>query len=87
MRPPARLLACLLVAAAALLGAGCSGSGEYTLYRNSALDAKMRIHLATFNAAEGNDYNSENCEIAARMFMGQPGVKVAYWCEKGSYRK
>jgi hypothetical protein len=59
----------------------------YTLYRSSALDDNMRIHIATFNADAEEAYNGENCEIARALFQQQPGVKVRYWCEKGEYKK
>ncbi|TPM25727.1 hypothetical protein [Mesorhizobium sp. B2-3-4] len=58
----------------------------YTLYRNS-VTAPMRIHIATFNTSDGEDYNRQNCDIAANLFQAQPGVIVKYWCEKGSYRR
>jgi len=61
--------------------------GIYTLYRASVLDENMRIHVATFNAKAGNDYNQGNCRIAEDLFQSQPRVIVKYWCEKGSYRK
>lgn len=70
--------------------AGCAPKGDdsviYTLYRSSAA-AEMRIHLATFDAAETEAYNRENCQIAAGLFQAQSGVVVRYWCEKGRYRK
>lgn len=67
----------------------CSPSGDstYTLYRNSVLDSSTRIHVASFDTAEGNDYNSENCELARALFQGQDGVSVRYWCEKGRFEK
>lgn len=44
--------------------------------------------MATFDANDaGPDYNRENCAIAARLFMAQPGVTVRYWCEAGRYRE
>lgn len=46
----------------------------------------MRIHVATFDASEGADYNRDNCEIARALFGGQPAVTAKYWCEKGVYR-
>lgn len=59
-----------------------------TLYRNSVLDSTMRIHVATFDAAEVRQaYNFENCQIAAQLFREQPGVNVLYWCEPGHYRR
>jgi hypothetical protein len=45
-----------------------------------------RLHVATFDAAEGDEYNRGNCEIAADLFGKQPGVRVRYWCEKGGFR-
>jgi hypothetical protein len=63
----------------------------YTLYRNSptvvgtisGVDA--RIHVATFDAAGGKDYNKNNCETARQLFASQPGVTVRYWCERGKF--
>lgn len=74
-----------------------SERGAYVLYRSGATvpgisieDARalnaMRIHVATFNAADGDAYNRENCQIAAELFAGQPMVTSRYWCEKGFYR-
>ncbi|MGK2873697.1 MAG: hypothetical protein ACSLFL_15810 [Alphaproteobacteria bacterium] len=65
----------------------CKPEGAYTLYRSSPTDENMRIHVATFDAVEGNDYNSGNCDIAKNLFANQQGVTVRYWCEKGNYRK
>ncbi|MBP2445960.1 hypothetical protein [Rhizobium leguminosarum] len=79
-----RLLLCLLL----VLIASCSDdSSKYTLYRNSVLDENMRLHVASFDSSDGESYNSENCQIAAGLFVAQPGVKVRYWCEKGRFRK
>lgn len=55
----------------------------YTLYRNSAADRSMRLHVATFDATHGESYNRENCIIARNLFEGQPGVTVDYWCDNG----
>ena len=59
----------------------------YTLYRNSVTDANMRLHVATFDANQKEEYNSGNCEQARELFQGQPGVKTKFWCEKGAFRK
>lgn len=80
-------LKCAVIGTALFLSA-CSesSSGEtYTLYRGSIV-GNMRVHMATFDAAEGNGYNQTNCQIAADLFARQPGVSVRYWCEKGKYR-
>jgi hypothetical protein len=68
-----------------------SSQGVYTLYRSSPIIGSIsgegaRVHVSTFDAAAGEDYNRENCQNAATLFASQPGVTVRYWCEKGRYR-
>lgn len=77
------------ICTAAVILAGCGADDRtFTLYRASALDPNMRIHVASFDAsAEKEEYNRENCDTAAGLFRAQPGVTVKYWCEKGRYRK
>ncbi|MBY5321493.1 hypothetical protein HFN11_14550 [Rhizobium leguminosarum] len=78
----------LALCAPLALAASCNvGGSQYTLYRNSVLDANMRVHVASFDSSAGDAYNSENCQIAAGLFAAQPGVQVRYWCEKGRFRK
>lgn len=57
----------------------------YTLYRGSVLPDVKRVHVATFDALDGESYNSENCSVAANLFQQQRGVRVNYWCEKGYF--
>ena len=65
----------------------CNDADVFTLYRSSVLDPYMRIHMATFDAKEpSSTYNQENCQIAAKLFMQQPGVSVRYWCELGYFK-
>ncbi len=59
----------------------------YTLYRSSVLDPTLRIHIATFDAEEGAEYNAENCQLAARLLLSQEGAKTLSWCEAGSFQK
>lgn len=71
-----------------LLFAGCDQDGTiYTLYRASPEFKEMRIHVATFDAADTENYNRTNCATAAGLFAGQTGVAVRYWCERGRYRR
>ncbi len=73
---------------ALLLQSGCHSSGNsYTLYRSSPLDEHARIHVATFDAADGHDFNMTNCMIAKDLFQKQDGVLSKFWCEKGIYKK
>ncbi len=65
----------------------CSQNESYTLYRNSVIDKTMRLHVATFDAKDGEKYNQENCEIARELFQKQDGVITKFWCEKGVFRK
>ncbi|MEN3975200.1 hypothetical protein [Emcibacter sp. SYSU 3D8] len=84
---------------AAGLIAGCGPSEQIdvvTLYRNSPLANDLRIHWATFDAAEGADYNLGSCEMAAKILNAnleasakaegkQPFPNVGFWCEPGGY--
>lgn len=81
--------ATLLGHTSAFAGFGLKVSEDlvYTLYRNSVTDENMRIHVATFDADEYEDYNKGNCGSAQELFQHQPGVKVKYWCEKGYFKK
>ena len=86
------IIAAMLVAlgstgAFAEFGTKVSKDRVYTLYRNSVLDENNRIHVATFDADEEEDYNKGNCDIAQGLFQQQPTVKVKYWCEKGYFKK
>lgn len=72
---------------AALLFGCDSNGGTFTLYRNSVTDESMRVHVASFNASDGESYNRGNCEQAQLLFQVQPGVKTKFWCEKGVFKK
>jgi hypothetical protein len=80
-----RFLVAIIVVLFAAPASAQTDGGIYTLYRNSVLDASMRIHIATFDAEEGEDYNAENCNIAADLFQRQPDVETRFWCEPGRY--
>ena len=69
------------------LSACDSSNNHFTLYRNSVTNESMRIHVATFDSADGNEYNMSNCRIAEELFQKQDGVKTKFWCEKGRFRK
>jgi hypothetical protein len=77
-----------LAIVAALLVSGCNQGEVFTLYRDSRTSGgeAMRIHVATFDADDGPDYNRGNCVIAQELFQGQPGVTARYWCEKGRFK-
>ena len=81
VRPP------ILFIALPLLSACDQFDTSYTLYRDSMALEKARIHVASFDAADGAEYNAENCSIAQDLFASQPGVKVRYWCEKGRFKR
>lgn len=68
-------------------GAGSSAGTAFTLYRSSTIQENIRVHVATFDADDKEEYNRNNCEIAQGLFASQFGVKVKYWCEKGRHRK
>lgn len=73
---------------AALFLSACSdwnSRATYSLYRGSVA-GNFRIHIATSDADQNEEYNRENCQLAADLFKRQPGVTVKFWCEKGRYR-
>lgn len=73
--------------ALALAGLALSGCGDrdvFTLYRGSET-GPLRIHVATFDSANGATYNRESCDLAQRLFAAQRGVRVRYWCEFGRF--
>lgn len=74
----------LIVAFSTLVG--CT-EHSYTLYRNSAVGSDMRIHVASFDAKDGDAYNQDNCQTAAGLFQQQPGIVTKFWCEKGSFKE
>ena len=82
------LRASLVVAAPCSVLGACQeqAASTYTLYRNSVLNDGSRIHVATFDASDGDAYNRENCAAAAGLFGGQPGTRTRVWCEKGRFR-
>jgi hypothetical protein len=77
----------MILSVGVLVGA-CKPSDDklYTLYRASTVPGIKRIHIATFDADENDEYNRTNCDTARSLFEGQLGVVVRYWCEKGYYR-
>ena len=79
----------LTIVAISIVVSGCLTGGEssYSLYRNSVMDETARIHVGTFDSSDGDKYNQSNCDIAAKLFQQQEGVKTKFWCEKGKYRK
>ena len=76
-----------IMALSACTFSGVPDEQIFTLYRNSATDTNMRIHVATFDALEKEEYNRGNCEQAQLLFQNQSGVKTKFWCEKGRFKK
>ena len=76
----------LLITTCVTLSA-CDAESTYVLYRNSVTDKNMRVHVATFDASDGEAYNLENCDQAKELFQAQSAVQTKFWCEKGRFRK
>lgn len=81
----------VLIASLAITAAACASTASderiYTLYRSSAVNDSLRIHVATFDAAVGEIYNRDSCEYTRALYQAQPGIDTRFWCEKGVYRK
>jgi hypothetical protein len=61
----------------------------YTLYQGiPSLDGgPTRLHVATFDAAAGADWNRNNCETVARLYKPEAGARVSHWCEPGWFKR
>jgi hypothetical protein len=85
------------VLSASLVACQDKRAETYTLYRNSPYVPGVRVHWATFDAAERDpSYNRNNCEMAARVLNAnsaahtrargkEPDPTVGFWCEAGRY--
>ena len=67
-----RIASILLLATLCL--AGCDDA-TYTLYRNSVLNENERYHVATFDAAEAEKYNQENCTVLKSYFKSSQELR------------
>jgi hypothetical protein len=78
----------LLLSVASITACGLAGNSDsYTLYRDSLVGGINRVHVATFDTTDGEQYNHENCQLAAQLFQQQPGTETKFWCEKGRFHK
>ena len=59
----------------------------YTLDRDSILLEGERIHFATFDANDTEQYNKDNCLSTADLIMKLPNLQEKYWCENGYYKR
>ncbi|MFZ4478681.1 MAG: hypothetical protein ACOYNZ_02165 [Rhodoferax sp.] len=75
------------VVASVLLTACGRSENHYTLYQASFMNPNMRKHVATFDAADGKDYNIQNCRSIQYLYQKQAGPDARFWCEFGPYRK
>jgi hypothetical protein len=62
-------------------------SETYTLYRDSPVEPGLRLHVATFDANDRDDYNRDMCETVREFFTERPFMGARYWCEAGRYRE
>ena len=77
----------LLLASVVGCSSRASSTETYTLYRSSVVAGIKRVHVGSFDASDGDEYNRENCQLAAQLFQGQAGVQTEFWCEKGAYHQ
>jgi hypothetical protein len=77
----------IMLAGLVALSACAGGDNSYTLYTTSPGLDNTRMHIATFDAAQPDSYNRENCDHVRDLFIKLPGTQARYWCEKGRYRR
>lgn len=85
------LSALLLAASMAVQAQELDRDAGYTLYRNSGAFG-LRIHFASFDAAERDDFNRLNCDMAARLLNANVrelsgDIGAGFWCERGPFRE
>ena len=75
----------------ALLLAGCNPldpTGDvFTLYRNSGVDKNMRVHVASFDVANGGGIQRRELSHRGRFVSGAGGWDGALLVKKGRSRK
>ena len=71
---------CIMIAGVALLG--CSVATVYTLCRNSVVIENARLHVATFDTADGEPYNSENCQAVVTCFSSSRASRRVFGARK-----
>lgn len=76
-----------IVAASSLLSSCGQMEDIYTLYQATFKNPNARKHVATFDAADGRDYNYQNCHSTQYLYQQKFGADEKYWCEYGPYRK
>jgi hypothetical protein len=75
---------CVVSAMCACSIGGESDSNVFTVYRNSVTDENMRIHVATFDANEKDEYNRANCKQAKRFFKGSRVFASSIGAKRGA---
>lgn len=75
-----RLVPLLCIAAAPV---AAQEGDVYSLYRASERDRLAAIHVATFEAEDGQEDNAEICWQVAEMLQARPEVTLRYWCKPG----
>jgi len=65
----------------------------YTLYRDSPMfkqrhDISQCVYVASFDAADGEEFNRENCVVAAQLLTEHNSAPYPphFWCEQGRFR-
>ena len=62
----------------------------FTLIRNNHVNPLIRVHIATFDSANGPDFNAWYCQKAQDYFQKaakERGSKEKLWCEKGYFEE
>jgi hypothetical protein len=66
-----------------------SDQTAYTLYRNSPMfKDQQRIYVASFDAADDEEFNRSNCQITAQLSTEHNSAPFPprFWCERGRFR-
>ena len=71
---------CIMIAGVALLG--CSDATVYTLYRNSVVIENARLHVATFDTADGSHTTARTAKQLVTCFSSSRASRRVFGARK-----
>ena len=80
----------LIIYTIQIVNANVLDDSVFTLYRNNNDNPFIRIHLATFDSSNGEQFNLWYCQKAVQYFQEAAksrGSNERIWCEKGYFRE
>ena len=80
----------VLMGASQSISAKTTEENVFTLIRNNHVNPLIRVHIATFDTANGSVFNARHCQKAQEYFQKaakELGSVEKLWCEKGYFKE